>query len=266
MERYFRLFLCMCVFLGSTGCDVQAISEFVHTSTPTVTSTPLPTSTPKPTSTPEPTATVYLVPTANPVSQVTMKLQDDHTWLVTDQEAGYEYQIGGLWYLDDVSTMDVMEIITGTMDYKERLGLSYPPQMFIEPDGMRILGIYRDDSITDYSSLAFNSSHIVDAGLAERSLDEVNRHLVTVLADNYDYTADDFGIAQFTNEYGVEISHIAFTLAHDYYHMKIVFKLDDGIGMMTLGFSNGNYEIIQHDLMMIVGSIRLLESEEKLVE
>jgi hypothetical protein len=261
MKRFFSLFICVCIFLGGAGCDAQAISELIHTATPTITSTPLPTNTPVPTKTPQPTATVYFIPTAVPDSQISMELLENHNWLVIDHEAGYQYEISDQWYLDDVSSMEVMDIVLSTEGFKEKLGLTMPPQMFIEPEGMRILGVYRDDSITDYMSMAFNSTHITDEIVSADTLEDFAAITLNVLANTYGYTEDDFGIAMAENENGLPVITVVFNLALNYYQVKILFELENGFGMITYGLSDQNIDEVQYDLDKVIDSLQLIGDE-----
>ncbi|MFT3893414.1 MAG: hypothetical protein QM730_17435 [Anaerolineales bacterium] len=217
---------------------------------PTATSTSVPTHTPAPTHTPLPTATT------TPVPATMLEKQADGTWLYYDTEAGFQFQVGQHWYLEDVSSLDITEIIDRTSKITTELGLKNTPQYFLEPQGMRVLGVYLDETIPDYMSCAFNATHIVDEEFAQMPLQEVQSRVIEVLANNYQKDPQDFNPKISANEHGLEYGVVLFNLALNYLQLKIFFKTEDGVGMITFGFSDKNYETFGPDLKLVTSSLQ----------
>ena len=188
---------------------------------PTSTSTSVPTNTPAATNTPKPTETTI------PASTTKLEKQTNGTWRYYDNDAGFQFQLGKNWYLEDVSSLNVTEIIERTSGITNDLGLKNTPQYFIEPEGMLVLGVYTDENIPDYMSAAFNTSHIVDEGFAKMPLADIQKRVIEILAQthNLDPKAIDSKLSK--NESGTEYGVAFFNLALNYYQMRIFFKLEE---------------------------------------
>ena len=127
-----------------------------HTPQPTLTDTPLPTQTATvtasatrtDTATPEPTNTLVPTATAQPAaSTALLQPAADGGWIITDHEAGFSFEMTSNWHLEDVADLELLDTIEVALGLKDKLGLSGTSQHLIEPDGMRVLGIYLDDDI-----------------------------------------------------------------------------------------------------------------------
>lgn len=217
---------------------------------PTPTSTTIPTNTPAPTNTPLPTDTT------TPASATKLEKQADGTWAYYDNEAGFQFQLGNNWYLEDVSSLNIEEIVDRTSKITTELGLQNTPQYFLEPTGMRVLGVYMDETIPDYMSAAFNTTHIVDKGFAQMPLQDIQSRIIDVLSNTYKIDPQGFNPKISTNKNGLEFGVVLFNLALNYLQMKIFFKTDDGIGMITFGFSDKNIDIFGPDWALLTSSLK----------
>lgn len=238
--------VCFAILLsiGLTSCSTSSIAS------PTPTSTSVSTNTPALTNTPLPTAT------ATPVAAINLEKQSDGTWLYCDNEAGFQFQMGKNWYFEDVSTLDIGEIFERTSKIKTELGLKNIPQYFLEPTGMRIIGVYLDEAIPDYMSAAFNAAHIVDDGFAQMPLQDIQNRIIEILSTNYNKEPKEFHPKIVTNGHGLEYGTVIFNLALNYLQMKIFFKTHDGIGMITFGFSDQNIDIFGPDWTLLTNSLQ----------
>ncbi len=226
------------------SCSSVSFSQPVSTQTTTPTSTPVPTSTPLPAN------------TATPLPATMLEKQEDGTWMYFDNEAGFQFQLGKDWYLEDVSSLNVLEIIDRTSKITTELGLKNTPQYFIEPEGMRILGVYTDEDIPDYMSAAFNASYIVDEGFAKMPLEDIQKRVVEILAQTHNLDPKAFDSKLSRNEHGTEYGVVIFNLALNYYQMRIFFKLENGMGMVTFGFSDKNVDIFGPDWALLTTSLK----------
>lgn len=228
-----------------TGCNVQNVLQ-VPTATSTSTYTPHPTNTPLPTSTSTPAPKTQLEKSANGI------------WIFNDKEAGYQFQFGEKWYLEDVSNLDLVEILERTNHLRTELKIENTPQYFIEPEGMRILGVYTDDTAIDYTAIAFNTSIIVDEGFAQMSIDEIQQRVIASLANHYGFDPQSIDTYLGTNQNNVEYGVVLFNLALNYFQMRLFFKLDKGFGMVTLGFSDNNVDILGPDWALLTSSLQYM--------
>lgn len=243
-KRIFQ-FIILLTFLP-ISCNFQTVLPFAPTATSTSTNTPRPTNTPLPTSTP------------TPVSKTHLEKNADGTWIFYDREAGFQFQLGEKWYLEDVSNLDLIEIIERTNVISTELKINNTPQYFIEPEGMRVLGVYTDDTIIDYTAVAFNASFIEDEGFAQMSIEEIQQRIIEVLASNYGFDSQSVDSRLGINQNNVEYGVVFFNLALNYFQMKVFFKLDKGFGIFTFGFSDNNIDILGPDLSLLTSSLQYI--------
>ena len=254
MKRKPYMILLVLILAISLSCNTQSVVELIKTATPTPSHTPLPTFTPRPSQTPSPTLT------ATPVSAVSLVEQEDGDWLFMDYEGGYQFQMDKNWYLEDVSGMDVMEILAFANTLKEDLAIEGVPMYTIEPEGMRLLGVYLDDTVPDYMALSFNSCYLAGNDFADIPLEDMVNRVVNVLAKNYGYELEDFDLAMLTNDQGTEIGMLKYYLTDQYFQLKILFKVDNGFGMITQGMSDLNKESLVLDSVALINSIKVNNS------
>lgn len=210
-----------------------------------------------------PTATHTITPantalpaiTATPMSPTKLEKQADGSWIYYDNEAGFQFQLRGNWYLEDVSSLNVVEIIERTSKITNELGLKSTPQYFIEPQGMRVLGVYTDETIPDYMSAAFNASYIIDEGFAKMPLEDIQKRIIEILADTHSLELNAFDSKLSKNEHGTEYGVVFFNLTLNYYQMRVFFKLENGLGMATFGFSDKNIDTFGPDWALLTGSL-----------
>ena len=232
----------------SISCSSLTIMPPSPTQTPTQTNAP--TSTLVPTNTPLPTNTT------TPIPSTALEKQADGTWRYSSREAGFEFRLGKNWYLEDVSSLSLVETIDRTSKITTELGIKNTPQYSIEPQGMLVLGVYRDETIPDYLSSAFNAAHIQDDGFANMSLEDIQNRVIEILAQTHNRDPKTFESKLAKNESGVEYSVIFFNLALNYYQMKIIFKLEDGMGLITFGFSENNIDTFGPDWALLTSSLK----------
>lgn len=105
----------------SSACSGAAI----QTVTPTSTTIKLSTETlsPKPTK-----LLPTIIPTSQPLTHLLQK--EDDSWTFVDYEAGYQFNMGSTWYMEDVSLLDLGQIFGRTSTLREELGIATIPQIF----------------------------------------------------------------------------------------------------------------------------------------
>jgi hypothetical protein len=238
-KQIIHLAILFSIYLTSCGTQVVATPVSTHMLTPT--NTPLPTI------------------TATPLSATKLEKQADGTWAYYDNEAGFQFQLGKNWYLEDVSSLNVTDIIERTSKITTELGLKNTPLYFIEPQGMRVLGVYTDETIPDYMSAAFNSSYIIDEDFAKMPLEDIQKRIIEILANTHGLDISAFDSKLSKNEHGTEYGVVFFNLALNYYQMRVFFKLENGLGMATFGFSDKNIDTFGPDWALLTGSLKYIQ-------
>jgi hypothetical protein len=245
------IYLAILLSIGLISCSTLNLSIAL----PTATSTSVPTNTLAPTNIPLPTTTVVSV------HDTKLEKRADGTWTYYDNKAGYQFQLGKNWYLEDVSSLNVEEIIERVPKISIELGLKTTPQYFIEPQGMRVLGVYLDETVPDYTSSAFNATHIIDEEFTQMPLEDVQNRIIEMLSSGYKKDSQDFIPKISTNEHGLEFGAVIFNLSLNYLQMKIFFKTHDGIGMITFGFSDKNIDIFGPDWALLTSSLQYINPQ-----
>lgn len=235
--------------LGLSACSGG--SFFASTPTPTPTSTPTITPSHTPTQTPTPTPT--------PIPATQLQQNADGTWTFYDYQAGYQFTMPETWYLEDVSALTVAQIFERTNTLRDELSINNVPLFYIQPEGMRVLGVYLDDTIEDYTAVSFSAAHIVSEEFAALPLKTLQKKLVGFVEQNYEVELEDIGSELFVNQHDLEFGIVLYNLVMDYNQMRIFFKTDDGIVIIIFGFSEGNAEAFGPDWALLTGSLEYIK-------
>ena len=232
-----------------------------HTATSTETRSPTSTHTaaPSATFTVTPGSTPEMVSTPAPSPDTVLEQRDDGVWVYSDNDAGFQFEVGSDWYLEDVSALEVTEILGRTQDIKSELGITGVPVLMVEPDGMRIIGLYLDDSIADYMSVFMNAAYFVSEESASMTLDEFASRFVYAMAENHGLTSEDFEGAKITNENKVEYGAITFPYAENFYQLRIIVKVNAGFYVICFGYSVNNFDVFKDGWGNVVESLRHIE-------
>lgn len=217
-------------------------------------STPTPTPTHTPTITPSPVPTE--LPTATPLPPTRLEQNSDGTWTFYDYEVGYQFDMAETWYLEDVSALTLNQIIGRSNLLKDELEINNVPQFFIQPEGMRVLGVYLDDTLPDYLAVSFSTAHIVDEAFASMRLDEIQSRVIGVVAETYDLDPADIGSEFLVNQYDLEFGVVLYNFSLDFNQMRIFFKTADGIGMIIFGFTEENADTLGPDWAVLTSSLQ----------
>jgi hypothetical protein len=221
------------------------------TNTPTITPSPTPTKTP----TPIPTST----PSPTPLPSTLLEQNTDGTWTFYDYEAGYQFSMGGTWYLEDVSSLSIMEIFERSHNLKDELGITNVPQYYIQPEGMRVLGVYLDDTIPDYLMSSFSSAYLKREDLAGLSLSDLQDQMISFVEGNFDVGTEGVDSDLLDNELGFEFGVVIHNFTTYGYQMRIFFPVDDGIVVIVFGFAETNVDIFGPDWALLTGSLQFIE-------
>ena len=255
MKSRYMIGLAIAFSMLLAGCSSPVASPTpLPTGTPT--EIPLPTNTPMPTETALPTSAPSAGCLSTASSPIQLEKQADGSWMFCDYEAGFQFQAGKNWYLEDVSALDLMGIMDRASKITAKLGIKNAPQILVEPQGMRVLGIYTDESLPDYMMSGFNAAYVVDEGFAQMPLENMQKRVIEILAQSYGLDTKAFDTALAKNDLGTEYGVVRFNLALNYYQMRIFFKLDKGMGMITFGYSDKNSDTFEPDWTLLTGSLK----------
>jgi hypothetical protein len=230
-------------------------NTLIPTQTPTITRT----STPIPTNTVTPTEISVFSETTTPLPLTQLEQLSDSSWKYIDHEAGYKLNLGPNWYLEDVSNLNIIQILERTNRLRSELGISSTPQFAVEPEGMRILGIYLDETIPDYMSSSFATAFIIDKNFAKMSIEEVNNRVIDILIEGYGLDSNSIDNEIITNQHNVSIGVAFYNIGLNYFHMRIFFKVEDGIGMIVFGFSDQNVDIFGPEWSLLTSSLQYIK-------
>jgi hypothetical protein len=241
-----------------TAGSVLLLFILLSSCSPRLVSSPTPTPKSTSTNTPRPTSTKPPATAAAPQSSTQLEIQEDGTWIFYDRDAGYQFELGENWHLEDVSALDLPGIFDRTSELPAELGIGLPPQYIIQPEGTRVLGVYLDETIPDYLSAAFGVAYIVDEGFASMPVEDIQSRVIETLANSYGLDPKTFETTLLKNDHDVEYGLFTFNLVLNFHQMRIIFKAEDGMGMAVFGFSDENMDALGADWGLFANSLQYI--------
>lgn len=235
----------------SSACGLIPTPSPTSTATPTNTATLTPS--PIPTETPTPTTT------STPLPSTQLEQHTDDSWTFYDNEAGYQFDMAASWYIEDVSALTIDKLIERAFSVGDEIGLESTPQVFLQPEGMRILGIYTDDTIPDYLSSSFSVSFIANEGFVNMELEGVGDRVIDLVINNHDVELSDIFIDFTENDNNLRFGVVQYPFAATFHQMRIFFKVDQGVVMLIFGFSEENVDIFGPDWQLLASSLKFIE-------